>query len=100
LLDKAKERDLRRGEDHRGVPLARRRRLNVRFGVQAGVRHPGAGEEAGNKYDVRTKEQADHSLPYLVAVALLDGRSRGGCSHSSGSNEARTTTAAQGADTT
>jgi 2-methylcitrate dehydratase len=33
----------------------------------------GAGEEAGNKYDVCTKEQADHSLPYLVAVALLDG---------------------------
>ena len=33
----------------------------------------GSGEEAGNKYDVRTKEQADHSLPYLVAVALLDG---------------------------
>ena len=23
---------------------------------------------------VRTKEQADHSLPYLVAVALLDGQ--------------------------
>lgn len=33
----------------------------------------GSGEEAGNKYDVRTKEQADHSLPYLTAVALLDG---------------------------
>jgi 2-methylcitrate dehydratase len=33
----------------------------------------GSGEEAGNKYDVRSKEQADHSLPYLVAVALLDG---------------------------
>ena len=33
----------------------------------------GAGEEAGDKYDVRSKEQADHSLPYLVAVALLDG---------------------------
>jgi 2-methylcitrate dehydratase len=33
----------------------------------------GAGEEAGNKYDVHSKEQADHSLPYLVAVALLDG---------------------------
>jgi 2-methylcitrate dehydratase len=33
----------------------------------------GSGEEAGDKYDVRTKEQADHSLPYLVAVALLDG---------------------------
>jgi 2-methylcitrate dehydratase len=33
----------------------------------------GSGEEAGNKYDVRSKEQADHSLPYLAAVALLDG---------------------------
>lgn len=32
----------------------------------------GGGEE-GNKYAVRTKEEADHSLPYLVAVALLDG---------------------------
>ena len=26
------------------------------------------------KYDVRTKEEADHSLPYIVAVALLDGQ--------------------------
>lgn len=33
----------------------------------------GGGEE-GDKRTVRTKEQADHSLPYLVAVALLDGR--------------------------
>jgi 2-methylcitrate dehydratase len=33
----------------------------------------GSGEEAGNKYDIRSKEQADHSLPYLAAVALLDG---------------------------
>jgi 2-methylcitrate dehydratase len=33
----------------------------------------GHGEEAGDKYDVHSKEQADHSLPYLVAVALLDG---------------------------
>ncbi len=32
----------------------------------------GGGEE-GNKQQVRTKEEADHSLPYLVAVALLDG---------------------------
>src|SRR5205823_2149415 len=32
----------------------------------------GGGEE-GNKHIVRTKEQADHSLPYMVAVALLDG---------------------------
>ena len=32
----------------------------------------GGGEE-GDKSCVRTKEEADHSLPYLVAVALLDG---------------------------
>jgi 2-methylcitrate dehydratase len=32
----------------------------------------GGGEE-GEKGFVRTKEQADHSLPYLIAVALLDG---------------------------
>jgi len=28
----------------------------------------------GNKYTVHTKEEADHSLPYMVAVALLDGQ--------------------------
>ena len=33
----------------------------------------GGGEE-GNKTVVRTKEEADHSLPYLVAVAILDGQ--------------------------
>jgi 2-methylcitrate dehydratase len=33
----------------------------------------GGGEE-GAKKDIRTKEQADHSLPYLLAVALLDGQ--------------------------
>jgi 2-methylcitrate dehydratase len=33
----------------------------------------GGGEE-GSKYEVRTKEEADHSLPYLLAVALLDGQ--------------------------
>jgi 2-methylcitrate dehydratase len=32
----------------------------------------GGGEE-GDKTVVRTKEQADHSLPYIVAVALIDG---------------------------
>ncbi|MBI3912554.1 MAG: MmgE/PrpD family protein [Armatimonadetes bacterium] len=31
----------------------------------------GGGEE-GDKTVVRTKEEADHSLPYMVAVALLD----------------------------
>jgi 2-methylcitrate dehydratase MmgE/PrpD-like protein/(2R)-phospho-3-sulfolactate synthase (ComA) len=32
----------------------------------------GGGEE-GPKIEVRTKEEADHSLPYIIAVALLDG---------------------------
>ncbi len=31
----------------------------------------GGGEE-GEKYTVQTKEEADHSLPYMIAVALLD----------------------------
>jgi 2-methylcitrate dehydratase len=33
----------------------------------------GGGEE-GAKMEVRTKEEADHSLPYMVAVAALDGK--------------------------
>jgi 2-methylcitrate dehydratase len=33
----------------------------------------GGGEEGGKK-EVGTKEEADHSLPYLLAVALLDGQ--------------------------
>lgn len=32
----------------------------------------GGGEE-GDKQVVRTKEEADHSLPYMLAVALIDG---------------------------
>ena len=32
----------------------------------------GGGEE-GEKRTIRNKEEADHSLPYLIAVALLDG---------------------------
>ena len=31
------------------------------------------GPGAGDKKKVRTKEEADHSLPYLVAAALVDG---------------------------
>lgn len=33
----------------------------------------GGGVEGGKK-TIATKEQADHSLPYMIAVALLDGR--------------------------
>jgi 2-methylcitrate dehydratase len=32
----------------------------------------GGGEE-GAKTEIRSKEEADHSLPYMVAAALLDG---------------------------
>src|SRR5439155_11461469 len=32
----------------------------------------GSGKEAGHKKDVFTKEQADHSIYYLLAVAILD----------------------------
>lgn len=33
----------------------------------------GGGAE-GNKTEVRTKEEADHSLPYILAAAALDGK--------------------------
>ncbi len=33
----------------------------------------GGGEE-GDKTVVRTKEEADHSLPYIIAAAILDGQ--------------------------
>ena len=33
----------------------------------------GGGDE-GDKTLVSTKEEADHSLPYLISVALLDGQ--------------------------
>jgi 2-methylcitrate dehydratase len=33
----------------------------------------GGGEE-GEKITIRTKEEADHSLPYMIAVAVLDGQ--------------------------
>ncbi len=33
----------------------------------------GGGEE-GSKHEIQTKEEADHSLPYLLAVAMLDGQ--------------------------
>jgi 2-methylcitrate dehydratase len=33
----------------------------------------GGGEE-GSKKNVKTKEEADHSLPYIISAALLDGQ--------------------------
>jgi 2-methylcitrate dehydratase len=33
----------------------------------------GGGEEGDKRSSITTKEQADHSLPYVIAVAILDG---------------------------
>lgn len=33
----------------------------------------GGGDEGDKTSEIATKEQADHSLPYVIAVALLDG---------------------------
>lgn len=54
-----------------GFDPARIRRVRVDT-FQVAFDIIGGGEE-GDKRSIRTKEEADHSLPYLVAVALLDG---------------------------
>jgi 2-methylcitrate dehydratase len=60
--------DLRSGE-HLSAANVERVEVDV---FDVAYRIIGGGEE-GDKTVVRTKEEADHSLPYLVAVALLDG---------------------------
>jgi 2-methylcitrate dehydratase len=52
-------------------PAAARRVVVTTFQVAYDI--IGGGEE-GDKRSIHTKEEADHSLPYLVAIALLDGR--------------------------
>jgi 2-methylcitrate dehydratase len=61
-----------RGQHSLNEQIAQIERIDVEVFKQA-YDITGSGEEAGDKYDVHSKEQADHSLPYLVAVALLDG---------------------------
>ena len=46
---------------------------NIRIDIFDVAYHIIGGGEEGDKQRVRTKEEADHSLPYMVAVALLDG---------------------------
>lgn len=46
---------------------------DVRIEIFAVAYHIIGGGEEGDKQDVGSKEEADHSLPYMVAVALLDG---------------------------
>ncbi len=58
-----------RAREHLSAADVERLELDV---FDVAYRIIGGGEE-GDKTVVRTKEQADHSLPFLVAVALLDG---------------------------
>ena len=46
---------------------------SVRIDIFDVAYHIIGGGEEGDKQRVRSKEEADHSLPYMVAVALLDG---------------------------
>jgi 2-methylcitrate dehydratase len=57
--------------DPAGFDATRIQKVRLRtFGVAYSI--IGGGEE-GDKHSIRTKEEADHSLPYLLAAALLDG---------------------------
>jgi 2-methylcitrate dehydratase len=61
-----------RARPHFAVDAVRSVRLKT-FGVAHQI--IGGGEE-GDKRIVRTKEDADHSLPYMLAVALIDGEAQ------------------------
>jgi len=56
----------------RGIPASTVKRVDVEI-FDVAFRIIGGGEE-GDKKTVTTKEAADHSLPYLIAVALIDGQ--------------------------
>jgi 2-methylcitrate dehydratase len=64
---------------HCAIELARQRRIDPGkvISIEADVFQLAYDFAGGGLYGVdkviRTKEQADHSLPYLLAVALLDG---------------------------
>ncbi len=55
------------GFDAKKITAVRVRTFQVAFDIIGG------GEE-GDKHAIATKEEADHSLPYMVAAALLDGQ--------------------------
>lgn len=54
------------GFDAAGIESVRLRTFDVAYSIIGG------GEE-GDKRTVRTKEEADHSLPWMLAAVLLDG---------------------------
>jgi 2-methylcitrate dehydratase len=63
VLELAREYDI----DHRSIERIEIEIFDVAYNIIGG------GEE-GDKHTVQTKEEADHSLPYLVSAAILDGQ--------------------------
>lgn len=66
-LDAALDIRAQDGFTPRAIAAVRLKTFDVAFSIIGG------GEE-GDKRIVRTKEEADHSLPYMLAAALLDGQ--------------------------
>ncbi|MGO3742734.1 MmgE/PrpD family protein [Kerstersia sp.] len=66
-LDAALDIRARPGFNAHAIRSVRLRTFDVAFSIIGG------GEE-GDKQNIRTKEEADHSLPYMLAAALLDGQ--------------------------
>lgn len=64
--------ELRAAHDLRGARIAQIERIEVAI-FDVAYHIIGGGEEGNKQEAIQTKEQADHSLPYLLAVALLDG---------------------------
>ena len=65
-LDAAQDIRAQQGFDPAAIVEVQLRTFDVAFSIIGG------GEE-GDKRTVRTKEEADHSLPWMLAVVLLDG---------------------------
>lgn len=65
-LDAAQEIRAQEGFDASAIKEVRLDTFDVAYSIIGG------GEE-GDKQTIRTKEEADHSLPWMVAVVLLDG---------------------------
>jgi len=65
-LDAAQDIRSRAGFDPARIQSVQLRTFDVAYSIIGG------GEE-GDKRTVRTKEEADHSLPWMLAVVLLDG---------------------------
>lgn len=61
------------------LELKKKHKINVREIESIGITtfltayHIVGGGEYGDRHTVHSKEQADHSLPYVIAVVLLDG---------------------------